>query len=72
MAEAEYFVGEPSVDRAAQLIEFASKEMIDAFDDREMIASRERGDKRFDFFEGAVFVLAPVDKKFGFIALAQE
>ena len=39
MTEAENVVGEPGIDGAAQLVEFAGKEMIDAFDDSEMIAA---------------------------------
>ncbi len=72
MTKAENFVGEPGVDRAAQLVEFSGKEMIDAFDDHEMIVARQHGDERLNFFDGAVFVVASVHKQFGFVALAQE
>jgi hypothetical protein len=62
VAEVENLVSKPGVDRGAQLIKFARKEMIDTFDDNEMVAPRERGDERFDFFNGAVFVVASVHK----------
>jgi hypothetical protein len=37
MTEAENLVGEPGVDCAIQLVEFAGKEMIGSLDDHEMI-----------------------------------
>ncbi len=46
--------------------------MIDAFDDNEWVGSGERGNERLDFFDGAEFVVAPVHKQFGFVALVQE
>jgi hypothetical protein len=63
---------QPGVDGAIELIEFSCEEMIDAFDDNEMIVAGERGDERFDFFDGAVFVVAPMHKQLGLVALAQE
>src|SRR4029077_3789901 len=72
MTKAKYLVGEPGVDGAAQLVEFAGKEMIDAFDDNKMIAAVERGDKRSYFFDGAVFVIASMHEQLRFVALAQE
>ncbi len=40
MAEAENIIGEPGIDGATQLVEFACKEMIDSLDDSEMVAAR--------------------------------
>lgn len=72
MRQREYFIAEPVVDRAAQLVEFAGKKMIDAFDHNELIASGESGNERFDSIDGAVLVVAAVNKQFGFVTLAQE
>ena len=72
MTKAKYFVGEPRIDCATQLVQFAGKEMIDAFDDDEMTAAGERGDERSDFFDGAVFVVASMHKQFWLFALAEE
>ena len=54
------------------LVEFAGKEMIDAFDDNETIIAGKRGDEPFDFFDGAVLVVASLHKQFGLVALAQK
>ena len=72
MTEAENLVGKPGVDRTAQLVKFSGKEVIDTFDDNEMVAAGERRDERLNFFDGAVFVVASVHEKFGLVALAQE
>ena len=72
MTEAENLVGEPGGDCAIQLVEFAGKEMIDSFDEDEPIVAGERGDERFDFFDGAVLVVASMHEQFGLVALAQE
>jgi hypothetical protein len=70
MTQAENFVGEPGIDCVIQLIEFAGEKMIGAFDNHEMILAVERGNERFDFLDGAVFVAASMHKQLGFIALA--
>ncbi len=70
MAEPENIAGEPSVDCATQLVEFAGKEMIGVLDNHEMVVAGERGDERSDFFDGAVFVVASVYKQLGLVALA--
>jgi hypothetical protein len=72
MAEAQNLAGQPGVDSATKLVEFAGQEMIDSFDDDEMIVAGERGDERFDFFDGAVLVVASMHKQLGLVALAQE
>ncbi len=72
MTEAKNLAGQPGVDGATELVEFAGKEMIDAFDDNELIVAGQREDKRFDFFDGAVFVVASMHKQLGLVALAQE
>lgn len=72
MAQAENFVGEPGVDGTAQLVELAGKEMIDAFDDDQVIFPWELGNERSHFSNGAVLVVASVHEKFGFVALAQK
>ena len=72
MTEAEYVAGEPGVDGTVELVQFAGKEVIYALNDNQMIFARERGDERFDFFDGAVFVLASVYEQFGLVALPQE
>ena len=72
MTETENVVRQPGVDGPAQLVEFAGKEMIDAFDDNELIVAGQREDKRFDFFDGAVFVVTSMHKQLGLVALAQE
>ena len=64
MTEAENLVGQPGVNGATQLVEFAGEEMIDAFDDHEMIVTGKRGDERFDFFDGAVLVVASMHEQF--------
>src|SRR5260370_3491392 len=46
--------------------------MIHSFDDNEMVAPRESGNEGFNFFDGAVFVVSSVHKKFWLAALAQE
>lgn len=53
---------QPRVDCPAQLVEFTGKEVIDPFHDHEPVLSRERGDERFDFSDGAMLVLAPMHK----------
>ncbi len=63
---------QPGVDGAIELVEFSCEEMIGSFHDHEMIVPGERGDERFDFFDGAVFVVAPMHKQLGLVALAQE
>jgi hypothetical protein len=72
MTEAQNPTGEPGVDGATYLVEFAGKDMIDSFDDDEMIVAGERGDECFDFFDGAVLVVASVHEQLGLVALAQE
>ncbi len=44
MTETENVVRQPGVDGPAQLVEFAGKEMIDAFDDNELIVAGPRED----------------------------
>src|SRR5713101_3965532 len=46
--------------------------MIHSFDDNEMVAPGESGNEGFNFFDGAVFVVSSVHKKFWLAALAQE
>jgi len=72
MTLAENFVGEPSIDCVVQLIKFAGEKMIGVFDNNEMILACERGNERFDFFDGPVLVVASMHKQLGLIALAQE
>ena len=72
MTEAENLVGQPSVDCATHLVEFAGKEMINTFDDHEMIVAGECGDERFDCFDGAVLVVASMHEQFWFFALAKK
>ena len=72
MTETENVVRQPGVDGPAQLVEFAGKEMIDAFDDHEPISAGKRGNERFDFFDSPVFVVASMHEQLGFLALAQE
>jgi hypothetical protein len=72
MTEAQNLAGHPGVDGATHLVEFTGKEMIDSFDDNEMIVAGERRDERFDFFDGTVFVVASVHEQLGLVALAQE
>ena len=72
MTEAKDLIRQPGVDCAAQLVEFAGKEMIHSFDDNKMILAGERGDERFDFFDGAVLVVASMDEQLGLVALAEE
>ncbi len=72
MPEAKNLIGEPGVDGPPYLVKFAGKKMIDSFNHREMIVAGESGNQRFNFFDGAVFVVSPVHKKFGLVALAQE
>jgi len=72
MTEAQNLAGQPGVDGATQSVELAGKEMIDSFDDDEMIFAGERGDERFDFFDGAVLVVASVHEQLGLLAVAQE
>ena len=56
----------------AELIEFAGKEMIGAFDDNEMIIAGERRDECFDFFDSPVLVVTAMHKQLGLVAQAQE
>ncbi len=62
VAKTENPVGKPCVDGAANLVEFAGKEMIDTLDDSEMVAAGQRGNEGFDFRNGAVFVVSSVHK----------
>ena len=72
MAKLKDAVGKPVGDRSMELIKFAGKEMIDPFDDHETILTGERGDERFDFFDGAVLVVACMHEQFWFFALAKK
>src|SRR4030081_3212423 len=72
MTEAENLVGEPGVDCAIQLVEFAGKEMIGSFADHKTIFTWKRRDERFDLFDGPVLVVASMHKQLGLVALAQK
>src|SRR6266403_2051720 len=72
MTETENVARQPGVDGPAQLVEFAGKKMIDAFDDHEAILAGEGGNERFDFFNGPVFIVASVHEQLGFVAMVQE
>jgi hypothetical protein len=72
MTKSENVFRQPCFDRSAQLVEFAGKEMIDAFDDHEPIFAGECGNERFDSFDSPVFVVASMHEQLGFLALAQE
>jgi len=62
MAEQKDAIAEPVGDRSIEFIKFAGKEMIDAFDDHQLIFAGKRRDERFDFCYGAVLVVAPMHK----------
>ncbi len=62
MAKLKDAVGKPVGDRSMELIKFAGKEMIHAFNDDQAIFAGERGDERFHFVDSAVLVVARMHK----------
>ena len=62
MAKLKDAVGKPVGDRSMELIKFAGKEMIDTFDDNQVIFAGEGGDERFHFVDSAVLVVARMHK----------
>ncbi len=62
MAKPKNTVVEPVGDRAIEFMKFAGKEMVDAFDNNQVILAGEGGDERFNLFDGAVLVVAPVNQ----------
>src|ERR1700740_571406 len=72
MAEPKDIVGEPVGDRGIELFEFAGEKVIDAFHHNQMSFTVERSDQRFNFVDGAEFVVSTMHKKFGFFARRQK
>jgi len=54
------------------LFEFAGEKVIDAFHHNQMSFTVERSDQRFNFVDGAEFVISTMNKKFGLCAWLQE
>jgi hypothetical protein len=72
VAEAEHIVRQPSADGRVELVQFAREEVVDSLHYHEMVLARKRSDKRFDFRDRTMFIVAAVDEKFWLMALAQE
>ncbi len=72
MTESENRVSEPGSNGPIELVEFAGEEVIDTIDHNEAVVTGQRADKRFDFFDRAVLVVASVDEQLGLVARAQE
>src|SRR2546422_1157547 len=72
MAKQKDIVAEPVRDGGIEFVELARKEVIDSFHDNQIIVPRKGCNKSLDVLPRAELVVAAVDKKFRFAALAQK